>query len=903
MRRSVRSRSHASLAMAVALAVALAGTWGVPSSAAAHQTRADGPAHQTRAGPATTHDMRAPPRSTYQTRADTVTVSSWLVLGPTSTPAPIFHDAAEEGYGPADLLAAEPPDFSGHWPEAGRTVAWAADGDPAWTLRSARGGALTLPVPASGLGQAYLAGFVQTDRFVESELVLWSGPPARIYLDGEQVGERAAGVEEPTTADLDLTPGKHLLVVRTAAGATEDAGEWSVRVALVPSDPEAQLRITTDPTRAVRLSDLLDTEEVSDVRVSSDGALAALTVQRPAVPSEDRESWLEIRRVSDGSEVRSFRGIGSVTGFQWGPEPGRFAYVSRDGEEGTLWAGRLDGGVRPVLRDVEGLGSFRWLPDGSGFVYSVEVEGEEIHDEAKRLRGLPDRWAGWRDRSHLYRVDLHGGVTQRLTAGEESTTLHDVSPDGERILFSRSHFITERPFSETELWELDLRTLEAERLATTWGGGSPVYGPEGERIALTAGPSSFEGAGSVLPDSVIPNDYDSQIFILHREDARVEPLSRDFDPSVASHSWSRADGMIYLTAQDSSYSRLFRLDPESGTYERIETGVQVVGEFDLARNAPVVVYTGSGPGVPPRVLSTSLTGSGELGEPRLMTIPGEDRWAQVQSPRVEPWSFEAAGGTITGRIYYPPGFDESETYPLIVNYYGGTFPISRSFGGRYPAELWAALGYVVYIPQPSGAVGFGQAFSARHVNDWGERVAAEIITGTERLLAEKSFLDRRRIGCIGASYGGFMTMQLLTKTDLFAGCVAHAGISSISSYWGEGWWGYAYSAIATAESYPWNRPELYVERSALFSADRITTPLLLLHGTEDTNVPPGESEQLYTALELLDREVEYVRILGENHQIFTYPERTLWARTILAWFERTLKDRDGWWRHLWPESD
>lgn len=834
--------------------------------------------------------------------ADTVRVSSWLVLGPVATPLPAFHEAEERGFEAGDLLGARTLDVGDPWPEAGAPVPWPGGRSPSWRARSAGERGLTLRRPDSGLGHAFLAAFVETDRFLKTDLALRTGDLARVALDGEQVAERAEPGEEgtPITASLELTPGKHLVTVEAVTGAAGDEDAWRVQAALVPGSPDARLRISTTPTRPVRVSDLLDTEEAADVQASPDGELAALTLQQPAVPSEDRESWLEIRRTTDGEVARSFRGIGDVSGFRWGPEDGLFAYVSRADEKATLWVSRMDGGVEPVLEDVEHFGDYRWLPDGSGFVYSVSVEGETTHEEAKRLRGLRDRWAGWRDRSHLYRVDRDGGARQRLTSGPETTSLHDVSPDGERILFSRSRFVEERPFNETELWELELSSLESSRLLTYIGGGGAVYGPAGQRILLTAGPSAFGGVGSVLPDTVIPNDYDNQAFIYRREDGHVEPVSRDFRPAVGQVVWSGADGMIYLVAQDSVYSRLFRYDPGAGTYRRIQTGVEVLESVSLARNAPVAVYSGSGAGTPPRVLATSLE---ETGEPRLLAVPGEERWAQVEQPRVEDWSFRARGDTISGRIYYPPDFDSDQTYPLIVYYYGGTVPVSRNFGGRYPKELWAGLGYVVFVPQPSGATGFGQEFSARHVNDWGQRVAGEIVTGAERLLSEKDFLDPERVGCIGASFGGFMTMQLLTKTDLFAGCVAHAGISSISSYWGEGWWGYAYSAMATAGSYPWNRPDIYVERSPLFSADRITTPLLLLHGTADTNVPPGESEQLYTALEVLGREVEYVRILGENHQIFSYPKRVLWTNTIVAWFERTLKDRDGWWDHLWPESD
>ena len=206
------------------------------------------------------------------------------------------------------------------------------------------------------------------------------------------------------------------------------------------------------------------------------------------------------------------------------------------------------------------------------------------------------------------------------------------------------------------------------------------------------------------------------------------------------------------------------------------------------------------------------------------------------------------------------------------------------------------------MPEPSGAIGYGQGQSAFHVNDWGEITSEEIIDGLTAFLAAHPFVDPKRVGCIGASYGGFMTMTLATKTPMFAAAISHAGISSISSYWGEGYWGYTYSAVATAGSFPWNRKDIYVDRSPLFHADKITTPLLLLHGAADTNVPPGESIQLFTALKLLGRETELISFADENHTIITYDKRILFNKTILAWFDRWLKDQPEWWFDLYPRK-
>ncbi|MDE6447296.1 MAG: prolyl oligopeptidase family serine peptidase, partial [Muribaculaceae bacterium] len=219
----------------------------------------------------------------------------------------------------------------------------------------------------------------------------------------------------------------------------------------------------------------------------------------------------------------------------------------------------------------------------------------------------------------------------------------------------------------------------------------------------------------------------------------------------------------------------------------------------------------------------------------------------------------------------------------------------------YTPQLLASRGYVVYVLNPSGTTGYGQEFSARHVNAWGERTADEIIYGVKQFCKEHPYVNEKKIGCMGASYGGFMTQLLQTKTDIFAAAVSHAGISDITSYWGEGYWGYTYNAVAAARSYPWNNPRLFTEHSPLFNADKIHTPLLLLHGTVDTNVPIGESIQLYNALRILNRPVEFVTVEGSDHIVVDYEQRKQWHATIMAWFEKWLKDDSRWWNSIYDK--
>ena len=146
-----------------------------------------------------------------------------------------------------------------------------------------------------------------------------------------------------------------------------------------------------------------------------------------------------------------------------------------------------------------------------------------------------------------------------------------------------------------------------------------------------------------------------------------------------------------------------------------------------------------------------------------------------------------------------------------------------------------------------------------------------------------------------------MTQYLQTCSNLFAAAISHAGISALSSYWGEGFWGYGYCSVANANTYPWNNPKFFTEHSPLFKADKINTPLLLLHGNADTNVPVGESVQMFAALKILGKTVEFVQVDGQDHHILDYSKRIKWQNTIFAWFAKWLKNEPEWWDTLYPQ--
>jgi dipeptidyl aminopeptidase/acylaminoacyl peptidase len=847
--------------------------------------------------------------STAQTRV--LSISSWLGTGALASPLPAYAEAKGRPFGLSDLLKVEPIDVDSLRPGKSHPVVWLEGTAVPWGEVSSGDRGIEIAADGPGAKTAYLAVYLSASRWVHARGNFQSSYPFQAYLDGRIIAAktRADKPENNTVADsgvpadLKLETGRHLLVVKSVCDGSAGSS-WLVKGSLEVSDrlaPEA-LTVSADaPEDHMSIKKLLDGTKPVAVSVSPDGAYVALSLRRSLPPSDDSENWVEVRRWDDGRLIRTLRGPGTNGSIQWTGAGHRYSTTTYDKSGATIWLGDIDdGSLEPILSKIQGLGSQAWARDGSFLVYGISEETDSDIEGVKKLRGLEDRQPGFRSRSSLYRLTVPGGVRERLTAGELSTDLFGVSPDKGRLLVGRTVMnYKARPYTQTELSVLDLKTLEVSLL---WKGSwltDAEWSPDGKSILLLGGPSMFGDLGVKVPRGIVPNDYDIQAYLLNLETRQAVPLTRDLDPSVDQAFWGPTGDLIYFLTTDRTGRHLYRYSTLGKAFTLVPCGADVVQQMTLARLVPAAAAIASEPNNPAKAYLIDL----ETGATRLLQDPGAQDMSDVGFGRVEPWSFKnKRGQVIEGSVYYPPGFDPARKYPCIVNYYGGTTPISADFGGRYPKELYAAQGYVVYVLQPSGAIGYGQNFSALHVNDWGMIVADEIIDGVKKFLAEHAFVDSHRVGCIGASYGGFMTELLLTRTNIFAAAVSHAGISSISGYWGEGYWGYTYSAVATANSFPWNRPDIYINQSPLFSADKITTPLLLLHGASDTNVPPGESAQLYTALKLLGREVELVQVLDQDHLIMTYNKRIIWMKTILSWFDRWLKGQSEWWNDLYPQK-
>ena len=725
----------------------------------------------------------------------------------------------------------------------------------------------------------HLLGFtLQSKAYTKATLKVEGISNYQVYVNGKK----------QHGADLTLEPATHPIVIKYLSEAGKND---NIKVS-VETEKDGMVTVREDGMRNYTLADVLHGTRFSGISLSPNGKYL-MTSYRTTQVGGRSSGYTTIKELATGKVLAQ-----RTERLQWMPKSNLY-YYTRTGVDGRqlITVDPLTG-KENVLADNLPEGYFQVAPTEDWLLYSLTQEGPKERQEIYEVIEPDDRQPGWRDRSYLAKYDLKNGLMQPLTYGYHNAWALDISSDGRSVLVmtSRSR-LTQRPTTLATLLKLDVQTLQAETLVAEDGFlGGASFSPDGTQILLTGSPEALGGIGLNLPEGLIPNQYDYQMYLMNLADKQITPVTKDFNPSIQQTVWSKTDGQIYFTAENRDYISLYRMNPKDGKIQELESKEDLVKNISLADGAPVLAYYGQGAMNSDRLYTLDT----KKGKTLLVEDLSKDILKDVQLGECHAWNFVSSrGDTIYGRYYLPPHFDASKKYPMIVNYYGGCSPTERNFESRYPHHAYAALGYVVYVVLPSGASGFGQEFGSRHVNTAGEGPAQDIIEGTKKFCEEHSFVNAKKIGCIGASYGGFMTQYLQTKTDIFAAAISHAGISDHTSYWGEGYWGYSYSEVSMANSYPWTRKDLYVDRSPLFNADKIHTPLLFVHGDKDMNVPVGESIQMYTALKLLGRETAMVLVTGQDHHIVDYGKRIQWQNTIWAWFAKWLQDDPTWWNAIY----
>ncbi len=736
---------------------------------------------------------------------------------------------------------------------------------------------------------------IRGDHYITGRVLTTGTKKATIFIDDNEVRD---GI-------LNMGPGQYAVKVRYVLNDSDSLG-----VKITGNDASALCifaptqEITA--SRPFTMADNMLMRHYSNISVSSSGRYAFVTQWAYDTGGYARYHTYLIEAAT-GKRLREVNGV-------WMPRTDRYLNKKNvDGKE-LLYSYDPQNGDEKCVTGVDLRGyDYMMAPSENYLILTRGVDGPAKEDGVYEILEMDDRQPGWRRRTEIYKLDIKTGVKEQIAFGNKSMWISGITTDGKYVYLSESHSrLEKRPTDVQSLFRINIETLKADTIYKD----SEFIGelhliPGTQKFLVKAGAEAFNRVGCILPDSLIPNMYEYQLFMLDGEkpNAQAVPLTKDFVPSI-SRIVMGSDGYAYLTAEKADSVSLFRMNLTTYAIEDISQPCEVIMGISVADYGSTLVYYGNGACMDYRLYYVDIKKlkGGKVKKDVIKSFEplNKERFSEISFGTCEAWHFKSERGyEVTGHVYLPYHYDKNKKYPMIVHYYGGCSPTTRRFGNgnHYPAHYWNSLGYVVLIVNPSGASGFGQEWASRHVNTAGEGPAQDIIEATRWFADTHSFIDKDAMGCVSASYGGFMSQWMLTKTDIFAAGISHAGISDHTSYWGEGYWGYNYSEISMANSYPWNRRDLYVDCSPLFHADKIHTPLLFTHGTADTNVPPGESIQMFTALKLLGCPTAFVMVEGENHGIMDYNKRQKWINTMTAWFHKYLKKDDSWWNAMYPKKD
>jgi dipeptidyl aminopeptidase/acylaminoacyl peptidase len=661
--------------------------------------------------------------------------------------------------------------------------------------------------------------------------------------------------------------------------------------------------------RAVTFEDLLHMRRVSDAAISPDGTSVLYAVRqwetspRDAQKKESRSQIWRVGTSGTGATPLTFDPAGASAP-EWSPD-GRFiSFLSaRGGGEQPapqVWIMRADGGEPSKVTDAkDGVMSYAWSPDGRQIAYvSRDPEAADVLSRKKRgddRRLFEDEFR----MAHVWVATVPAGAgtrpaagtaSRRLTEGSAFTVAGPVSwaPDGTRLTFAAQQTPMLRD-DRRDVYILAVSDKRLEKITQNAGSDTqPRWSPDGRTIAFMTEPASTHQAG---PDGLATADPRQSRLALYdvRTRAIADAGSSAFDAEPRSPIWTPDGRKLIFVAGQGTYSEVFSYEPATKRYAQLTKG-RVVSLGTLSRDGAAAAFVMESATAPPDVHVSDLTFSA----PRKLSNANPQA-AEFALGESEVLTWKNEGLDIEGVLVKPVGYRPGTKYPLLVVVHGGpagahhnTFRVGYGDGGQH----WAGQGWAVLYPNPRGGTNYGEKFLRANIPDWGGGDFRDIMAGVDAAIA-KGIADPDRLAIQGWSYGGFMTSWAVTQTSRFKAAMVGAGITNLWSMYGTNdlpnYLAAFFGGVPKADTLP-----LYLERSAVSHAHKVTTPTLILHGGSDERVPIGQPMEFYRAVKERGTPVELVFYPRQGHGLQEYYHQLDRLRRQYDWITRyTVRGRDG----------
>ena len=666
----------------------------------------------------------------------------------------------------------------------------------------------------------------------------------------------------------------------------------------VPTPALAQESVPRTP-RAITIDDFFQIRDVSQPKISPDGQWIAYAVRTRMLKEDKNEQRLWMISTHGGDAIpMTAEGLSSGHP-RWSPDGKYLSFLSaRDGGKPQVWLLDRRGGEAVRLTDtVQGVDDFEWSPDSTRLVLVLhDPKPEDIEAARNREKPAPatppkpktptplviDRLQFKRDtvgyldrrRTHLYVFNVSAKTTTPITSGDFDDSEPAWSPDGKLLAFSSNRTPDADANYKAHIWVVaaDNADKGAHLTQVTPDPGpdsAPAWSADGKWIAYVT-------------------ELDPHLFYYNTRHLAVIPasggqpnvLTRSFDRSIRRLRFSNDSKYIYFTAEDDGTQNLCRIPVGGGEITRPIGGRLVVGTYSLGKDDSIAAQI-STIDRPDEIFYLS---SG-AGEPTRLTKTNDALFAQLRLAQADYVHFKSKDGTaVAGYLYKPLDYKSGKKVPTLLNPHGG--PVGQYAAAFYHlAQLYAANGYAVLLPNPRGSSGYGQKFCAAIYADWGNKDYQDDVAMVDYAVAQ-GIADPDRLGVGGWSYGGISTDFIVAQTQRFKAAISGAGVALIASFYGHDHYQRDYDIEL---GHPWDNKAVWDRISPFYRVASIITPTLFMGGDIDWNVPILGSEQMYEAMKTLGRTTELVVYPGEYHG-FTIPSHIKdRMERFMAWYNHYVK--------------
>ena len=662
-------------------------------------------------------------------------------------------------------------------------------------------------------------------------------------------------------------------------------------VALLTAACATSIASEGTPQRGISAEDYYAMVQVSRPQLSPDGehvVFAKRTVK------DDKRGWdsnVWIANTRSG-ELHQFTYANQDSSPRWSPQGDYLLFNGTRNDESGLYKIRFRGGeAHPFLKLEQGsVSDYEWLPGGEQMLLSISLK-TEVSDPLEKADEDDDsadvtqirhavyktqgRYLEHDSERSLWLYDIAEGQLTALTHGDGyDANDAQLSPDGTRVLFASNRHpdALDGAYSQSLLM-VDLQGNET-RISTADGRASQARWLDDSRIVYLHTPAPYSHTALKVMD-------------LESGHAEVLVETVDFSPQGL----EVMDGALYFVSDDRGSRTLQRFDIDSREFTRLDGEGYSLGQLHMNVHGYVAIREHEA--MLPELYMHHWDPQGAVhgigGHTRLTGFNRELN-RELSLSRYERFQVSANGEQQTDGFFLEPSNRElGQEYPLILNIKGGP---GGMWGHQFMQEmqLMAARGYAVVFVNYRGSSGYGQDFSDQVREDYGGSDFEDNMLAVDYVLENYDWIDSERLFVTGGSHGGFLTNWITTQTDRFKAAVTQRSVSNWVSEAGTQAFPPASMRVEFGGTI-WENFDYYWDRSPLKYADRVTTPTLIIHSTDDHITPVGQGEEWFYALKANDVETEMVVFSGEGHGLsrggrpINLVER---LNRIVDWFDRYL---------------